>query len=112
MTQHASLTAERWARFSVDQQVLMIANEMQRASSLLSPDDRPSRQRTYERVLRLVDLTVEVQTRRAFRRELLRWRDLIAALYLVPEANPEAHRAALRSLLGFHPAAWRQVPYV
>ena len=28
MTQHASLTLERWAAFSRDQQVLMIANEM------------------------------------------------------------------------------------
>ncbi len=112
MTQHASLTPERWARFSIDQQVLMIANEMQRASSLLAPDDRPSRQRTYERVLRLVDLTVEVQARRTFRRELLRWRDLVAALYVAPDADLEAHRAALRSLLGFRPAAWRQIPYV
>ena len=30
MTQHANLSAERWARFSLDQQVLMIANEMHR----------------------------------------------------------------------------------
>jgi len=112
MTQHASLTPERWARFSIDQQVLMIANEMQRASSLLAPDDRPSRQRTYERVLRLVDLTVEVQTRRAFRRELLRWRDLIAPLYIAPDADPETHRAAFRYLLGFRPEAWRQMPFI
>lgn len=112
MTQHASLTAERWTRFSIDQQVLMIANEMQRASALFAPADHGARQRTYERVLRLVDLTVEVQTRRAFRRELLRWRDLVAALYIAPDADPAAHRAALRSLLGFRPEAWRQMPYV
>ena len=110
MTQHASLTPERWARFSIDQQVLMIANEMQRASGLLAPADRPSRQRAYERVLRLVDLTVAVQTKRTFRRELLRWRDLIAVLYLQPGPDLEAHRAAFRCLLRFRPEASRQIP--
>ena len=82
MTQHASLTPERWARFDLDQQILMIANDMNRASRLLGPEDRDSLQRTYERVLRLVDLTVATQPRRGLRRELLRWRDLIAALYI------------------------------
>lgn len=30
MTQHASLSPERWAAFSLDQQILMIGNEMNR----------------------------------------------------------------------------------
>jgi hypothetical protein len=112
MRQHASLTPERWAQFTLDQQVLMIANEMQRATSLLGPSDRASRQRTYERVLRLVDLTVAVQAKRTFRRELLRWRDLVAALYIEPEADAEAHRAAFRCLLRFRPEASRQIRHV
>ena len=37
VTQHASLTAERWAAFGRDQQILMIANEMNRASRLSAP---------------------------------------------------------------------------
>ncbi len=112
MTQHASLTAERWGRFSLDEQVLMIANEMQRASALLSPRDRTSRQRAYERVLRLVDLTVATQPKRTLRRELLRWRDLVAALYVAPEEAPEAHREAFRCLLQLRPAASRQIRHV
>ena len=47
MTQHASLTPERWARFSLDQQVLMIANEMHRASALQAAADREMRSRAY-----------------------------------------------------------------
>jgi hypothetical protein len=112
MTQHASLTPDRWARYSLDQQVLMIANEMQRASGLLDPDRRSSLQLAYERILRLVDLTVAVQTRRSFRRELLRWRDLVAALYLQGPADPDAHREAFRSLLYLRPEAARQIPYL
>ena len=68
MTQHASLNAERWSAFSVDQQVLMIANE------------------------------------------LLRWRDLIAELYIAGHGNPTAHRAAFRALLQLRPHAARQIP--
>jgi hypothetical protein len=35
--QHTSMTAERWAGFPFDKQVLMIGNEMNRASRLLDP---------------------------------------------------------------------------
>lgn len=110
MTQHASLTPERWARFSLDQQILMVANEMNRASSLLGAEDRDSLRRTYARVLRLVDLTVAVQARRGLRRELLRWRDLVAALYVASQAEARDHAAAFRCLLQFTPAAAKQIP--
>ena len=112
MTQHASLTPERWARFDLDQQILMIANEMNRAASLLAPENRPSLQRTYERVLRLVDLTIATRSRRGLRRELLRWRDLVAELYIAPQPAPGLHAAAFRCLLQFTPAAAKQIPHV
>jgi pantothenate kinase len=110
VTQHASLTAERWSRFSLDQQVLMIANEMHRATALLEAEDRISLERAYERVLRLLDLTVAVQRRRTLRRELLRWRDLVAALFIGSDEAPADHREALRALLLLRPAAARQIP--
>jgi hypothetical protein len=31
MSQHSSLSSERWAQFNLDQQILMIGNEMNRA---------------------------------------------------------------------------------
>ena len=112
MTQHASLSPERWTQFSLDQQILMIGNEMNRASRWTRPEDRASLDLSYERILRLVDLTVEVNSRPALRRELLRWRDLIAELYIRPEADPDAHAAAFRVLLLFTPIAAQQIPYV
>jgi hypothetical protein len=84
-TQHASLSIEAWARHSLGQQLLMIASEMNRASKLLGAEDRQRLLSAYERVLALVDLTVSVSTRRAVRREMLRW---------------------------LHPETWRQLPYV
>jgi len=112
MTQHTSLSPERWSAFNLDQQILMIGNEMNRAAKLMRPENRTHLQQSYERVLRLVDLTVEVNSRPTLRRELLRWRDLIAELYISPEPDPDQHAAAFRVLLLFTPVAAQQIPFV
>jgi hypothetical protein len=111
-TQHAGLSPERWARHSRGQQILMIANEMNRASKLLGPEDRERLRGSYERVLALTDLTVQVNASRSLRRELLRWRDLVAEQYIAATADPAAHAAIFRALLQLHPDAWRQIAYV
>jgi hypothetical protein len=110
--QHASLTVERWSRFSRDQQVLMIGNEMHRAAKLFTPGERERLRNCYERILRLSDLTVATDPGSGFRKELLRWRDLIAALYIAPEPSPADHAAAFRCLLRFTPGASLQIPFV
>ena len=107
--QHAGLTTERWSSFSRDQQILMIANEMHRAGKLFAPEDRERLRNGYERVLRLTDLTAQVQQRPGLRRELLRWRELVAALYVAPEPSQQDHRVALRCLLQFTPVAAAQI---
>jgi hypothetical protein len=90
----------------------MIANEMNRASKMLGPDDRERCASSYERILRLVDLTIESRKERGLRRELLRWRDLIADLYQSREADPVLHLSAFRCLLQLHPVAARQIPFL
>ena len=110
--QHGSLTVERWSVIPLEQQILMIANEMNRASKLLGPADQRRCATSYERILRLVDLTIESRKRRGLRRELLRWRDLIAALYQSPERDRTSHFAAFRCLLQLHPMAARQIPFL
>lgn len=112
MTQHASLSPERWSAFTLDQQILMIGNEMNRASKLMRPENRTHLQQSYERILRLVDLTVEVNSRPTLRRELLRWRDVIADLYISSDPNPGQHAAAFRCLLLLTPVAALQIPFV
>lgn len=109
MAQHASLTLERWATFSFDQQILMIANEMNRAGKLTAPDDDTRRANAYERVLHLTDLTIQMSIRPAARRELLRWRNLAASLYVQPAFNAAEHAQAFRCLLRFTPEASRQL---
>jgi pantothenate kinase len=108
MTQHSSLSPERWAAFSRDQQLLMIANEMNRASSLTDAEDLAR----YERILRLVDLTVEVNASSSLRRELLRWRELAAAVFISPAPTLAEHRDLFRALLLLNPVAAKQIPFV
>jgi hypothetical protein len=110
--QHAALSIERWSAIPLEHQILMIANEMNRAAKLLGPEDRGRLTGSYERVLRLVDLTIEARRQRGLRRELLRWRDLIAALYQSPEPDPGLHRSAFRCLLQLNPVAARQIPFL
>ncbi len=101
--QHAGLTHERWQRFSLDQQLLMIANEMSRAGKALALGEIESLRGCYERALRLADLTAAGSMRITFRRELCRWRGLLAELYLDP-GSLGRHEAALAILLLFSPA--------
>jgi hypothetical protein len=107
--QHGSLTLDRWLTFSFDQRILMIANEMHRASKLTTPGDDERRAHAYERVLALTDLTIQAPSRPAARRELLRWRDLVAELYVRREADASAHAGLLVCLLRFTTEAARQL---
>ncbi len=108
--QHASLSPERWSAIPLEQQILMIGNEMNRAAKLFAAEDRGRLRTSYERILRLVDLTIETRSRRSLRRELLRWREVAAGLYQAPDAA--LHRVAFRCLLQLHPVAARQIPFV
>jgi len=112
VSQHGSLSAERWRTFELAQQILMIGNEMNRAGKLMAEADAESRRMAYERVLRLADLTAEVQSRRGLRRELLRWRDLAAALYLNRGPDPISHGAAFKALLLLTPESALQIPHL
>jgi hypothetical protein len=109
---HAELSADRWSGFTFEQQVLMIANEMNRGARLMRPEDRSRLLHTYERVLALTDLTIRVQHAPTRRRELLRWRDLIAQLYVDLSSDSVRHAEAFGCLLRFTPESFRQIPFV
>jgi hypothetical protein len=77
---HPGLAA-RWAGFSFDRRILMIANELNRAKNLVRDSaDRIEGARCLERAFELIDLTVD-DTSRPKRYELLRFRELLGQLY-------------------------------
>lgn len=87
----------------------MIANEVHRTARMIELGAWDRAHSGLERVLRLTDLTIACTTSRARRRELLRWRDLAAALYLQEQPDAESHRRMFLCLLQFTPVAYQQV---
>lgn len=120
MSQHQGLTKERWSSFSTAQQILMIANEMNRAKRLFSPLDKNGLALCYERVLYLTDLAIQLNLSRGLRRELLRWRDLAAREYICSIAAEDSlekpdinrHLKIFKSLLLLSIESANQIPYL
>jgi hypothetical protein len=98
-SQHAGLSVDRWKQFSLAQQIVMIANELNRGRRFLNQSDPGHLKATCERILRLVDLTVEANASLNLRRELLRWREVIAQFYLAETPPAELYRAAEKALV-------------
>ena len=112
MKQHAGLTVERWSKFSLEQQILSIGAEMLRARTSLQLSSDASVRLSYERVLRMVDLTVAANRSPRLWRELLRWRDLVAEQYISPQPSLELHMDLLRCLLRFTRETSKQVAHL
>lgn len=119
-SQHHGLTRERWSSFSTAQQILMIANEMNRAKRLFSPLDKNGLALCYERVLYLTDLAIQLNLSRGLRRELLRWRDCAAREYICSIAAEDSlekpdinrHLKIFKSLLLLNIESANQMPYL
>ncbi|HEX7319354.1 MAG TPA: hypothetical protein VF399_03225 [bacterium] len=74
--------AQRWHRFTQDQRLLMIANELNRAKNLLQDSNDPVEAvNAIQRAFELVDLTVEGVSG-TLRFELLRFREALAQVYV------------------------------
>lgn len=78
---HKDLTKERWSQFPFFQQILMIANELHRASKWIEKGDFSEVKLCYERAFELLYLTVEMLQERRKLRELLRFKEMLAMLY-------------------------------
>ncbi|MBN2619668.1 hypothetical protein JXB22_01155 [candidate division WOR-3 bacterium] len=72
---------KRWHTFTASQQIIMIANEMNRAKNMLAKNDTYEMKQALERAFELVDLTVE-NARQHLQYELLRFREVLCAIYL------------------------------
>ncbi|MFA6924289.1 MAG: hypothetical protein WC223_08555 [Bacteroidales bacterium] len=55
---HKNLTVEKWSVYSKAQQILMIANELNRAKNMPEKNKINETNLCYERAFELIDLTV------------------------------------------------------
>lgn len=84
---HKTLTPARWSQHSVDRQIIMIANELNRlVNGIKDNQNFPELKNCMERTIELIDLTVSCQ-HGSLQKEILRFRDLFVSLYELDEAQ-------------------------
>jgi hypothetical protein len=79
---HKNLNLEKWSCYSKGQQILMIANELNRAGNWIEKHQNFEVNQCYERAFELIDLTVEDTKWKNGLKELLRFREVLATLYI------------------------------
>ena len=82
---HKNLTLEKWAKFSKTQQILMIANELNRLLNCIDANlSYEALREGMERMFELIDLTITTNSG-GFKKEFLRWRESFWEFYLLDE---------------------------
>jgi len=110
LKQHKNLSVEKWYGYSRAEQVLMIANELNRAKNCITGQDTGGVDSCYERALELTDLTGENDKwRGSALRELRRFREVLAAQWISREKDPVMNTHLYRLLLQLSPAAWNML---
>jgi hypothetical protein len=89
---HRTLTEEKWSKFPFSKQIIMIANELNRAKNWLIKNDLAEVKNCYERAFELLDLTINTTANKYLLlkenkyknqlRELLRFREMFAEQYI------------------------------
>jgi hypothetical protein len=96
---HKTLSPEKWSSFPFSRQVLMIANELNRAGVWIGKGDPAEAKLCYERALELMWLTISVLVEKRKLRELLRFRGVLALSYLNIPCEVKENAAMLKALL-------------
>ena len=110
LIQHKNLNIEKWARYPKSQQVLMIANELNRAKNWIKEDSLPEVNNCYERALELTDLTTaDLKWPRKAKREIRRFREMLAEQYMVQKKNADINTCLYNLLLQTTPEAWNML---
>lgn len=96
---HKTLTPEKWSRFSSSQQILMIANELNRAKNAFLREDDEETKECYERAFELLDLTISVSHNRNKRKELIRFREVLGFDYLKKQKDVSRITALTKAII-------------
>ncbi|MCK4689261.1 MAG: hypothetical protein KAT41_03085 [Candidatus Marinimicrobia bacterium] len=102
-----TFSINKWMSYPKEHQILNIASELQRANSWIRRQRPDLVNLCYERVLELIDLTVEDPRWRRQRKELLRAREMLGQLYSELSKNSELNQGILRNLVLLNPEAYR-----
>ncbi|MCX6286437.1 MAG: hypothetical protein NTY96_04925 [Bacteroidetes bacterium] len=104
---HRNLTTHKWYSYPRHQQLLMIANEMNRAQNALLKQDQDSAIHAWERVFELTDLTVSDPKNPQLMKELLRFRELLGEVFTKPDTN--INKLLMDTLVSLDPQAYNML---
>jgi hypothetical protein len=96
---HKNLNLEKWSCYSKGKQILMIANELNRAGNWIEKCQNFEVNQCYERAFELIDLTIEDNKWKNGLKELLRFREVLAALYIQENKDVTMNKKAYEVLL-------------
>jgi hypothetical protein len=96
---HKNLNLAKWSCYSKGQQILMIANELNRAGNWIEKSQNFEVNQCYARAFELIDLTVEDTKWKNGLKELLRFREVLADLYIQKNKDAAMNKKAYEVLL-------------
>jgi hypothetical protein len=104
---HKNMTPERWAGFSMDRQILMVACEFSRADNLIGVASAETVRECYERAMELLDLCTYDPKWMSRLRELTRFREAMGELYVSVSPDKASNLMFYGVLMQWHPATAR-----
>ena len=104
---HKNLTIEKWNDFGTTKQILMIANELNRAEHSARKDDEKEVINAIERAFELIDLTISVACKKNMVRELLRFREMLALEFAKEKKSAAGINSLQKVLLSLNSDAFK-----
>ena len=81
------MISEKWIKYTKEQQILMIANEINRAKNAILKNYYEDAKCCYERALELLVLTIDDFKWRNNLKEIIRCKEFVATLYIEMNIN-------------------------
>ncbi|MEI7492651.1 MAG: hypothetical protein WCK92_14720 [Bacteroidota bacterium] len=104
---HKSLLIEKWYSYPRHQQILMIANEMNRAQNALLKNESDNAVHAWERSFELTDITISDPKNVRCIKELLRFRELAGELFLTRDI--QFSKLLTKVLISLDPKAYNSL---
>ena len=104
---HKNMTVEKWFSYPGYQQLLMVANELNRAQNALIKGDVPNAVHAWERAFELTDLTVEDKKNKRRLKELLRFREMLGETFV--SLNLDLNNSLMNGLISLDTMAYNSM---
>src|SRR3974377_1260146 len=98
---HKLMTTEKWSRYPLEQQILMIGSEFARAKNILRNNVIHEVVQCYERAFELLDLCTKDPKWQPRLKELLRFREALGELYVDVSRDDPRFMMMYRTLMNW-----------